>query len=323
MNATVFIAIISIIILSLFSVFCCLLTSRAWRPLWISHKPGHYLHPIIILEGICAGLFLPSVKQLGSEEDSQSRGKEKREKGDNCILPQFGRWKCVCANYQNTTTLWQQHQADSVGLFWKGGKASPFPFPRQTCGVAAELSRECTTHIASAHIQRPPPPLRSISPSLSTTYMSISLPAANTVINLSVCLLQWQNQWAVLGAGVDIAAVCKARATWLIYCYTRTASLFWWRCLCFLSRLLFCETPQRIALLLSLMRKYPVLSVQSQSMGNCKQKFPQNISVWLRLCANEFGKMRGRSKLPREDPRLSSHWGKEPEAGRWDARGNK
>lgn len=207
----------------------------------------------------------------------------------------------------------------------KRRRGSPFSFSKADmwCSCWAVTRMHHTHRLCSHSSTSPSPPLPSAPPSLSTTYMSISLPAANTVINLSVCLLQWQNQWAVLGAGVDIAAVCKARATWLIYCYTRTASLFWWRCLCFLSRLLFCETPQRITLLLSLMRNYPVLSVQSQSMGNCKQKFPQSISVRLGLCATEFGKMRGRSKLPREDPGLSSHWGKEPEAGRWDARGNK
>lgn len=40
----------------------------------------------------------------------------------------------------------------------------------------------------------------------------------------------------------------------------------------------------------------------------------------MRVRVLEFGKTRGRSKHPREDSRLSSHWGKEPESKRKDAR---
>lgn len=59
-----------------------------------------------------------------------------------------------------------------------------------------------------------PSPLRlSLTLSPLTCQFLSRLPLANTVINLSVCLPRWQNQWAVLGAGVDTAAVYKAGAT--------------------------------------------------------------------------------------------------------------
>lgn len=100
-------------------------------------------------------------------------------------------WVSVYANYQNTPTPWQQHQAASVRLFWKGGEkrgeASPFPSRADMWYSCWAVTRTHHTHRLCSH-----PPMRRlkitpsslpfvlppISPSLSTTYMSISLPAA-------------------------------------------------------------------------------------------------------------------------------------------------
>ena len=102
----------------------------------------------------------------------------------------------------------------SVRLLWeeeRGEERLPPFLPRQTCGVAAELSRGHTTHVSAPSLPHSPP--------LTCQFLS-RLPLANTVINLSVCLPRCQNQWTVLGAGVDTAAAHKAGATCLEYTVT-------------------------------------------------------------------------------------------------------
>lgn len=100
------------------------------------------------------------------------------------------------------------------GLFFKGGgkRRGGFPpFPRrQTCGVAAELSRGHTTHIAfpSIHGLKPThPPLPRLCLSAHHLHVNFSpachLPRRSSI---SFCLSGWRNQWAVLAAGADTAA---------------------------------------------------------------------------------------------------------------------
>lgn len=112
-------------------------------------------------------------------------------------------YACMYSDCQNNPLPWQHQHADSVMLFQneerRGGKnrrtGFPFSFPGRR-GVATGLSRGHATHIASrpqtqkldsTHL--PPsaktlPPSLTLSlpcfsdPSLSTTYMSISLLAA-------------------------------------------------------------------------------------------------------------------------------------------------
>lgn len=143
--------------------------------------------------------------------------------GDNC--PRFFFSLCLCVRQlpEHRNAMANSIRRPVWGCFEKEERRRereerlPLFLPRQTCVVAAELSRGHTTHLASARIHRSPrspsPPLHlPRSPPLTCQFLS-RLPLANTVINLSVCLPRWQNQWAVLGAGVDTAAVYKARAT--------------------------------------------------------------------------------------------------------------
>lgn len=120
---------------------------------------------------------------------------------------------CVCANYQNTPTPWQQHQAASFrdSLRRRRGKASLFL--SQTCGVAAELSRGHTTHIAFTRIRRctdwtPAPTPLHLSLTLHHLHVNFSpgchLPTQSSIL---VCLPSWENQWDVLGTGVYTAAM--------------------------------------------------------------------------------------------------------------------
>lgn len=134
---------------------------------------------------------------------------------------------CVCANYQNTPMPWQQHQAAS---FWgclrrRRGKAFPLLSQADMWCSCWAVTRTHHTHRLhshpSMHRLKPPPPPLSVSPPLSPTYMSISLPTATCQhSHQSVCPPSWQNQWDVLGAGVDTATMYKARATWLEYIVT-------------------------------------------------------------------------------------------------------
>lgn len=102
---------------------------------------------------------------------------------------------------------WQQHQATSVRPVFsedrrvqeeKRDERLPLFLPRQTCGVAAELSRGHTTHIASAHIHcctdwNPPPPHPPLHLSLTLHHLHVNfspgchLPTQSS-ISLSVCL---------------------------------------------------------------------------------------------------------------------------------------
>lgn len=118
----------------------------------------------------------------------------------------------------------------------KGGEGRRgFPFPRQTCGVVAELSRGHAAHIACSHPAIPPHPSPLLStpslphsPPLTCQFLS-QPPLANKVINLSVCLLHWQNQWAVLGC-VDTAAVKRGCGHLTeTYCYISTNGRLRWR----------------------------------------------------------------------------------------------
>lgn len=124
--------------------------------------------------------------------------------GNNCIFPNY-----VDSNPQFLLSFPFPEQpntmatasSDWVGLFFKGGKKErrvpPFPL-RQTCGVAAELSRGHTTHIAFPCIRRCTDrnslalPRLSRSLSLLSTPLTCQflscLPLANAVINLFVCL---------------------------------------------------------------------------------------------------------------------------------------
>lgn len=119
--------------------------------------------------------------------------------GDNIPCFISARSACECVRLLPEDSHAMATASDGQArLFVKGGgrrKGFPpplfSPFPRQTCGEAAELSRGHTTHIASAPIHpmrrlkiahphpRPPPPLPPlVSPSLYSAYMSISLLAA-------------------------------------------------------------------------------------------------------------------------------------------------
>lgn len=111
-------------------------------------------------------------------------------------------------------------------LFYERGreeKRRGFPsfLPRQTCGVAAELSRGHTTHIASNNAERkkkkrlPLLASPSVYPFLTLHSLHVNFShgcRSPTQSSISVCLPPWQNQWAVLGAGVDAAAEYKAGA---------------------------------------------------------------------------------------------------------------
>lgn len=114
----------------------------------------------------------------------------------------------------------------------KREEASPSPSQADMWYSCWAVTRTHHTHRLCSHpmmhrLKIPPlvlllPPSAPFLPhSLPLTCQFLSwLPLANTVINLLVCLPHWQNQWAVLGAGVDTAAEYKARATWLEYTVT-------------------------------------------------------------------------------------------------------
>lgn len=100
---------------------------------------------------------------------------------------------CVCANYQNTPTPWQQHQAASFreSLGRRRGKASPFLSQADMWCSCWAVTRTHHTHRLhshpSMHRLNPPPPPLPHSPPL----MSISLLAAtcqHSHQSLSVCL---------------------------------------------------------------------------------------------------------------------------------------
>lgn len=116
----------------------------------------------------------------------------------------------------------------------------PFSFPGRH--VVQLLSRhEDTPHtsllLASIHAQE----IASLPPSLTLHRLHVNfspwLPLANTVINLSFSLPLWQNQWTVLGAGVDTTAQCTGLGT--PDCYISPTLQARW---CFLS-ILFVKNP--------------------------------------------------------------------------------
>lgn len=141
-------------------------------------------------------------------------GQETREKrpetemGNNCIFPNYADSKpqfLLSIPFPRTA----QCHGNSIGrvgrvVFQRRRKRrGGFPsFPcRQTCGVAAELSRGHTTHIAFPSIYRlkpthPPLPLLCVSAHHLHVNFSPAchLPRRSSI---SFCLSGWQNQWAV------------------------------------------------------------------------------------------------------------------------------
>ena len=297
----IFIAIISIIIRSppspSFESSVIAWHPRAWWPLWRTHKP-HSLSAsqFLILDavkGVCGGLFLTAERQRESGEDGQwgwkKKKKKKKEREDNCILPQIRwqkplslslslcLWVSVYANYQNTPAPWQQHQAAKCEAVVRGGEKRGEASP---CPSQADMWCSCWAVTRTHHTR-----LCSVSPSLSTTYMSISLPAATCQhSHQSLCLSaslpeSMDCPWSRCRYG------CRAQG-WGhlpgIHGYISKSGQSLCRALCFCqcSHDLCSWKPTRKAAVPSLMRKYPwPPPLQSQSMGNRKQKFPENLSA--------------------------------------------
>ena len=229
-------------------------------------------------------------------------------------------WVSVYANYQNTPAPWQQHQAAECEAVVRGGerRGEASPFPSQ-----ADMWCSCWAVTRTHHTRLGP-----VSPSLATTYMSISLPAATCQhSHQSLCLPaslpeSMDCPWSRCRYG------CRAQG-WGhlpgIHGYISKSGQSPRRVLClcqFSHDLCSWKTTRGKAAVPSLMRKYPWPSpLQSQSMGNRRQKFPENpLGPMFVLVCMSLERWGGDQKLPREDSGLSSHWGKEPEAGREDAR---
>lgn len=172
---------------------------------------------------------------------------DKREKGGGFSLCLW-----LCTPVRNTSTPWQQHREARWGCFERRREEERLPpfLPRQTCGVAAELSRGHTTHIASAHIYRCADwkslALPSISPSLYTAYMSMSLLAAtcrhsHQSLRLSALLAEsmgcpWSRCWyccSVQGYSHLTAIHCDISTTGQFQgMFVLLSILGWLQCLC-------------------------------------------------------------------------------------------
>lgn len=136
------------------------------QPLWGTHKPVHYPYPkptnIRCCQGVCQGLFLTTRRQQERGDGGQRGGREKKqskaEMGDNCILSQY-RWQqptdfSPCHLPEHPYTM-ATASGSKKRLFLKEEERTeerlpPF-LPRQTCGIAAELSRGHHTHRFCSH----------------------------------------------------------------------------------------------------------------------------------------------------------------------------
>lgn len=309
------------------------------RPLWRTHKPVHYPHPssnIRCCQGVCGRLFLTTERQQESGEDGQRKGEGKGEMGYNCILRQF-RWqqpmvffslpvrKCARQlpehpNAMATASGGQCESALKGGE--KRGEASPSPSQADMWCSCWAVTRTHHTHRLCSH---PPmcrlkiaPPSSPLSPSfphyppLTCQFLS-RLPLANRVINLSVCLPPWQNQWAVLGAGVDTAAAYKARATWVEHTVTSGPLTNF---ICAFVNLVTTSVREDLkdgCNALPMRKQF--LSLQSQSMGNCKQKFPENLSVRCSCACSSLERWGGDQSFPERIPDYPPTEGKNQKQG--------
>lgn len=119
---------------------------------------------------------------------------------------------------------------------------------------------------------------------------------------ISVCLPGWQNQWAVLGAGVDAAAEYKAGATWLKH----TVTSVWAANLVVCFRFFYSEG--------LIGWRHTVHSSQRTSMSEQPSLF---------VCERVRKEKWEIKASPRGSLDHPSHWGKEPEAGRQDTKKEK
>lgn len=202
--------------LSLFWVFCFLLTTQSVAAIVENSQAcslSRSQSNIRCCQGVCWRLFLNKRETTREWGRRSERGEKKGEMGDNCILPQFRwqqltvfslcLWVSVHANYQNTPTPWQQHQAASVRLFSEERRREErrgFPLSFPTRHVVLLLScHEDTPHTSplllftDAQTENPPP--APTPPGLSVTLhhlhvnfsLGCHLPTQSS-ISLSVCL---------------------------------------------------------------------------------------------------------------------------------------